>query len=87
MVSARLINARDDLSAAVGVERRLHLVAVVIRVFHTDYRLHPAKAFKELFHLVLLEAKLLGIAEILKLTAPAFFVYRTASVLDVALCL
>ena len=53
VVSAALVNARDDFAAAVGVKRRLHLVAVVVGAFHADYRLDPAEAFQKLYHFIL----------------------------------
>ena len=77
VVGARLIDARDDLSAAVGVECRLHLVAVVKGRFHADDRLHAAEALEKPFGLSLLETQLFGVGGV-QLTAAAFFVNGTA---------
>lgn len=63
--------------------QRLHLVSVVIGMFHTDDWLYAMKSFQQAFCLVLLKFQLFGIAEILKLTAAAFFVYGAAAVLYV----
>ena len=77
MVGARLVHARDYPAPFVGVERSLHLVAVVVRDLHADDRLGLAKPSEQAADLGLLEAQLVGIGGV-ELAAAALFVDRAA---------
>ena len=76
-VRAGLIDAGNYLSVSSRGKRRLHLVAVMIRLVHADYRLDTSEFAEQPFGLSLLEAELLRVAQILKLASAAFFIERT----------
>jgi hypothetical protein len=57
----------------------------MVWIFHSDYRLNPAKSFEQPFNLGLLEFKLVAVAQVLQLTATAFFIDRATAVFYVFL--
>ena len=67
-----LINTGYHTACAVEPERRLHLSAVIVRVFHADDRADTAKPADLFYHRRLLECKLLAVFEVRKLAAAAF---------------
>lgn len=73
-VRAGLIDAGNYLSVSRRGKRRLHLVAIMIRFSHADYRLDTSEFAEQSFGLSLLEAKLLRVAQILQLASAAFFI-------------
>lgn len=73
-VRAGLIDAGNYLSVSRRGKRLLHLVAIMIRFSHADYRLDTSEFAEQSFGLSLLEAKLLRVAQILQLASAAFFI-------------
>ena len=71
---ARLIDSGNYLSVSRRGKRRLHFVAIMIRLSHADYRLDTSEFAEQPFGLSLLEAELLRVAQILKLASAAFFI-------------
>ena len=73
-VRAGLIDAGNYLSVSSRGKRRLHLVAVMIRLSHADYRLDIGELAEQFFRLALFEFQLLRVAQILQLASAAFFI-------------
>ena len=71
---AGLIDAGNYLSVSSRGKRRLHLVAIMIRFSHADYRLDMGELAEQFFHLALFEFQLLRVAQILQLASAAFFI-------------
>ena len=74
----RLINTGYYLSVLRRCKGRLNFVAVMIRVFHTDYPFNLAESAEQFLDTPLLPFKLLAIAHILELTPAAFFIKLTS---------
>ena len=73
-VRAGLIDAGNYLPVSRRGKRRLHLVAIMIRFSHADYRLDMGEFSEQFFHLALFEFQLLRVAQILQLASAAFFI-------------
>lgn len=78
VVRAALVDAGDDAPGARCAERCLHLVAVVVRIFHADDRFHMAEAPEKPDAQAVFPRELLLVAEVLKLAAAAFLTVRAA---------
>lgn len=76
-VRGRLVHARDDLPLPIDAESGLHLVAVVVGIFHADDLLHVAEAAEQADGRRLFEMQLLVIRQVLQLAAAALFCERT----------
>lgn len=78
VVRAALVNARDDAARARGAERGLHLVAVVVRVFHAEDRLHMREAPEQLHAEAVFPFELFRVSQVLQLAAAALSAVRAA---------
>lgn len=73
-VRAGLIDSGNYFAVSRRCKRRLHLVAIMIRLVHSDYRLDTGKLAEQFLCLALFELQLLRIAQILQLASAAFFI-------------
>ena len=80
VVRAALVDAGDDAARARRAERGLHLVAVVVRAFHADDRLHMRELPEQLYAEAVFPFELFRIGQVLKLAAAALFAVRAAFV-------
>ena len=80
VVRAALVDAGDDAARARRAERGLHLVAVVVRVFHADDRLHMRELPEQFYAEAVFPFELFRVGQILKLAAAALFAVRAAFV-------
>lgn len=78
VVRAALVNARNDAARARGAERGLHLVAVVVRVFHAEDRLHMREAPEQLHAEAVFPFELFRVSQVLQLASAALSAVRAA---------
>ena len=74
-----LVHARDRSPAAAGGESRLHLVPVMVGVFHAQNGRNLAEGGKQPLYPRLLPGKLAGVFHILQLAATTFFCKRAGA--------
>ena len=78
-MGALFIDAGNRIAPSVMAENSVHLVSVMVRIFHSDNRFYRAQSLQEPVYHLLFDCKLFFVGEVKILAGAAFFVHGTGA--------